>query len=360
MTELVLNRFQYLELEKIGLGAFLPLDRFMTEEDVNAVADTMRLPSGEVFPLPVVLDLTLEEATRLKGLPRVSLVFEGLEVGTLMPESIYRPDKVKLALKVFGTAKEAHPGVSHLNSMGDWFVGGPVEFLKRVKLDFSKYELSPQETREAFAERGWKSIIGFQTRNVPHRAHEYLQRVGLETSDGLFIQPLVGRKKLGDYTPEAVITGYKALIEGFFPANRVLMGILSTSMRYAGPREAVFHAIIRKNYGCTRFIVGRDHAGVGNYYGKYDAHELTRQFGTELGIEVVRLNGPFYCRLCDGIATEQTCQHFHESPENIREISGTDMRAMLVEGRKPEPHIMRPEVIEALRGEELFITEPDS
>jgi sulfate adenylyltransferase len=359
MTELVLNRFQYLELEKIGLGAFAPLDRFMTEKDVNAVAETMRLPSGEVFPLPVVLDISREDADRLKGLPRVSLVFENQEVGILTPESIYRPDKVKLALNIFGTGEAAHPGVSQLNATKDCFVGGPIQLLKRIQLDISEFELTPQETRKAFADRGWKSIIGFQTRNVPHRAHEYLQRVGLETSDGLFVQPLVGRKKLGDYTPEAVIKGYKAMIKGFFPANRVILGILSTSMRYAGPREAVFHAIVRKNYGCTRFIVGRDHAGVGNYYGKYDAHELTRRFDGELGIEVVRLNGPFHCRLCDGIVTEQTCPHLTTAPSAIREISGTDMRALLTEGRNPEPHIMRPEVVESLIGVKLFIEATD-
>jgi sulfate adenylyltransferase len=355
MTDLVLNRFQYLELEKIGLGAFFPLDRFMTEEDVTAVAETMRLPSREVFPLPVVLDISADEAERLKGLPRVTLVFEGQEVGILTPESIWCPDKEKLALNIFGTSEKEHPGVSHLTAMGDYFAGGRVEFLRRVYLDISELELTPQETRQAFADRGWKSIIGFQTRNVPHRAHEYLQRVGLETSDGLFVQPLVGRKKIGDYTPEAVIKGYKALIEGFFPANRVMLGILSTSMRYAGPREAVFHAIVRRNYGCTRFIVGRDHAGVGNYYGKYDAHELTRRFDGELGIEVVRLNGPFYCRLCDGIVTEQTCPHKTTEPAAVREISGTDMRALLTEGRAPEPHIMRPEVVKSLDGEKLFI-----
>jgi len=357
MAELVLNRHQYLEMEKLGLGAFAPLDGFMNEDQVRSVADDMRLPSGEPYTIPVLLDLRPDEAERLMGAPRVALIYEGVEVGELAPESFFTPDKADLAGKVFTTTDTDHPGVAHLMTMGSTFVGGPIKLRERVKLDISEYELTPAQTKAIFTERGWKSIIGFQTRNVPHRAHEYLHRVGLETSDGLFVQPLVGRKKPGDYTPDAVIRGYQALVEGFFPPERVLLGILSTSMRYAGPREAVFHAIIRRNYGCTRFIVGRDHAGVGSYYGKYDAHDLTRRFDGELGIEVVRLNGPYYCRRCDGIVTEQTCPHRETEPDAVRDISGTDMRALLVEGRAPEPHIMRPEVVDSLKDVQLFVEE---
>jgi sulfate adenylyltransferase len=359
MSELDLNRHQYLELEKLGLGTFAPLQGFMNEDEVRSVANDMRLPSGEVYPIPVVLDLSADEARRLRGVPRVSLTFQGVEVGELSPESFFQPDKADLAKNVFGTDDIDHPGAAHLMSQGEIFVGGAITLKQRVELDISAYELTPEQTKAKFSELGWKSIIGFQTRNVPHRAHEYLHRVGLETSDGLFVQPLVGRKKKGDYTPEAVIRGYQALVEGFFPANRVVLGILSTAMRYAGPREAVFHAIIRRNYGCTRFIVGRDHAGVGSYYGKYDAHDLTRRFDGELGIEVVRLNGPYYCRRCDGIVTEHTCPHPKTEPSAVREISGTDMRAILVDGKAPEPHIMRPEVVASLKGVPLFVEEND-
>jgi sulfate adenylyltransferase len=359
MSEFHLNRQQYLELEKLGLGAFSPQQGFMNEDEVRSVADGMRLPGGEPFPIPIILDLSPEDAERLKGTPRVALVFEGTEVGEISPENFFRPDKGKLAKQVYGTDEVAHPGVAHLMEQGEVFVGGPVLLKQRVELDISEYELTPEQTKARFVELGWQSVIGFQTRNVPHRAHEYLQRVGLETSDGLFVQPLVGRKKKGDYTPEAVIRGYQALIDGFFPANRVLLGVLSTSMRYAGPREAVFHAIIRRNYGCTKFIVGRDHAGVGNYYGKYEAHDLTRQFDSELGIEIVRLNGPYYCRRCDGIATEQTCPHHVTDPAAVHEISGTDMRAILVDGKAPEPHIMRPEIVASLEGVSLFVEEND-
>ncbi|MDJ0893604.1 MAG: sulfate adenylyltransferase [Alphaproteobacteria bacterium] len=359
MSELALNRWQYLEFEKLGLGAFEPLAGFMNEDMFHGVVDHMRLPSGDVFPLPVVLDVSRGEAKRLKGAPRVALLFEGREVGEVMPECVFSCDKATVARKLFGTDDAAHPGVHFFMSGGDAFVGGPVRLKERVPLDISRFELTPEQTRTAFAERAWRTVVGFQTRNVPHRAHEYLQRVALEHVDGLFIQPLVGRKKKGDYTPEAIMAGYSVLLDQFYPRNRVVLGILSTFMRYAGPREAVFHAIIRRNYGCTHFIVGRDHAGVGEYYGKYEAHDLTRRFEDELGIEIMRLHGPYHCARCDGIVTEHSCPHYGGDPSYVREISGTDMRAMLLGGMTPDAHLMRPEIIDSLRDVPLFIEESD-
>jgi sulfate adenylyltransferase len=357
MTEIVLTRHQYLEFEKICLGAFTPLTGFMNSDQFRSVTERMRLPDDTVFPLPVILDLTEDQVDMVQGKSKVTLIFRETEVGSLELDDLYQPDKKASAEQIFGTSDPAHPGVQHLLDMNETFVGGAVHLKQRAKLEFSEYELTPEQAKAKFAELGWKSVIGFQTRNVPHRAHEYLHRVGLETSDGLFVQPLVGRKKVGDYTPDAVLKGYQSLVDGFFPGNRVVLGILSTAMRYAGPREAVFHAIIRRNYGCTRFIVGRDHAGVGSFYGKYDAHELTRQFDGELGIEVVRLHGPYYCRKCDGIVTEHTCPHAITDPTAVREISGTDMRALLLDGKEPEPHIMRPEIVTSLKGIPLFVEE---
>ena len=360
MTEIVLDRFQYLELEKLALGAFRPLDGFMTEDEFLHVVSDMRLPTGDVFPLPVVLDLTAEEARRIRGRPRVTLLFGDEEIGEVRPTSIFTCDKAAVAEKVFGTADRDHPGVGFFLRGGDWFVGGPVSLAKRARLEIHDDELTPAETRAVFGERGWRTVVGFQTRNVPHRAHEYLQRIALERADGLFIQPLVGRRKAGDFTPQAILKGYHALIDRFYPKDRVLLGILTTAMRYAGPREALFHAIIRRNYGCTHFIVGRDHAGVGGYYGKYAAHELVRRFDGELGIEVIRLHGPYYCRLCDGIVTERTCPHESSRPEAVHHISATDMRRMLTGGTVPDRRLMRPEVVEALRGVPLFIRESET
>ncbi len=348
-----LNRDQYLELEKIAVGAFSPLDGFMTKTQFDAVVETMRLPDGAVFTIPVVLDVTREEQAELIDADQVDLVFEGVVVGRIWPEDFFEADRAYTARHVFGTDDQNHPGVDYFTSLQPVFVGGRVELIQRAQFDISRYELLPSETKALFKEKGWETVVGFQTRNVPHRAHEYLQRVALEMVDGLFVQPLVGRKRAGDFTPDAVLTGYETMLQNYFPANRTLLGILSTVMRYAGPREAVFHAIIRRNYGCTHFIVGRDHAGVGDYYGLYDAHALTRQFDGDLGIEIMRLHGPYYCSECDGIVTEQTCLHY--GTECTQSISGTDMRRILVDGEKPDPRLMRSSIVDALAGVELFI-----
>ena len=359
MTPLNLNKRQYLELEKLSLGAFSPVNRFMDETTFTSVVDTMRLPDGNPFPIPIILDVSAEDATRLKNRSHIDLYYENANVGTLEPNSFFQCDRQRTAAKIFGTTELTHPGVSMFYDMAEVFVGGQVSLTHRVALDITRIELTPDETRKVFAERGWKQIVGFQTRNVPHRAHEWLQRVALEHVDGLFIQPLLGQKKKGDFTPESIMTGYEILISNFYPTDRVLLSTLSTFMRYAGPREAVFHAIIRRNYGCTHFVVGRDHAGVGNYYGKYDAHALTKEFDGELGIEIMRLHGPYHCCECDGIVTEHTCPHLVTAPTKTTQISGTAIRKMLSGGARPQPHLMRPQVVESLAGINLFLEESE-
>jgi sulfate adenylyltransferase len=350
-----LRQDQYLELEKIGLGAFLPLNQFMTEEQFQQVAKEMHLPDGSPFTIPVYLDVDKQVAELAQSVDHFDLLYAGTKVGEIVPESIFTCDKSDIARHVFGTSEDQHPGVNRFYHHGDWFIGGKTTLLQRVDEPISRFELTPEQAKQKFAELGWKTVVGFQTRNVPHRAHEYLQRTALEHVDGLFVQPLVGQKKKGDYAPDAVIRGYQALIEGFYPKERVLLGILSTSMRYAGPREAVFHALIRRNYGCTHFIVGRDHAGVGNYYEKYAAHAMLRRFEAELGINIMYLHGPFYCESCDGIATEHTCCHIKDKPEVTSQISGTLMRRILSGGSTPDRRFFRPEILDALAGCELFI-----
>jgi len=359
MREIVINRRQYLELEKIALGAFAPLRGFMDEAELESVVEQMRLPTGEVFPIPVILDLTTDQVKQVHGASCISLIFQGSQVGTITVTSVFSCDKEAISDKVFGTRDARHPGVAHFLEMGSTFLGGPVQRIRRASFEFSQYELTPEETRASFFDRGWHTIVGFQTRNVPHRAHEYLLRLALEYADGLFIQPLVGRKKRGDFQPLAIVAGYRTLIDNFFPPNRVLFGILSTAMRYAGPREALFHAMIRRNYGCTHFIIGRNHAGVGDYYPDYEAHELTRQFENELGIHILRMSGPFYCELCDGIVTERTCQHLVTAPKQTRHISGTDVRAMLLQGGPIPREVMRPEVVASLAQSPMFIEEDE-
>ena len=359
MSTLSINKRQYLELEKIALGAFAPLTGFMTEQEFHHVVAQMRLPGGEPFPLPVVLDVTEEEGRRFRHASRITLVYEGQDVGELAVDSVYTCEKERVAEQVFGTSDAAHPGVAHFHRMGAWFVGGPVRLFQRVAFEFSPYELTPEVTRAAFKERGWQTVVGFQTRNVPHRAHEYLLRVALEQADGVFIQPLVGYKKRGDFHPLAILAGYRTLIEEFLPPGRALLGVLSTAMRYAGPREAVFHAIIRRNYGCTHFIVGRDHAGVGDYYGRYDAHALTRAFDGQLGIHILQLHGPFYCRRCDGIVTERTCPHAVQAPEATQQISGTMVRTLLSQRGEIPQEVLRPEGVASILGGPLFIEEDE-
>lgn len=350
-----INRDQYLELEKLSLGVFAPLKGFMDEKDFISCVNNMRLASGEVFTIPIVFDADAEIATQIKNVTYANLNFEGNTVGKLFPLDVYKPQKEDYIEKIFGTKDSSHPGIKHFLALKEYFIGGTVELLKRPDFEFSKYELTPEETKNYFKSQNWKTIVGFQTRNVPHRAHEYLQKVALEHVDGIFIQPLVGKKKPGDYTPAAVIRGYEALIQNYYPQHRAKLGILSTVMRYAGPREAVFHAIIRKNYGCTHFIIGRDHAGVGNFYDKYAGHDLVSQFEDELGIKIFKLCGPFYCYKCDGTVTEKTCPHFLNEPEVCTEISGTMMRKMISEHGNVDRKFMREEVVAALSDIEVFI-----
>jgi sulfate adenylyltransferase len=350
--EISLRTDQYLELENLGNEVFLPVINFMTEDDFKSVCDNMTLTNGSTFTIPILLDVDINVVKNIHSLDPINLFYEGVLVGSITPESIFQFDKKKICNKIFGTDNLSHPGVNRFLNLKDWFIGGETKFFNKSITEVN-YKLSPKDTKDYFNKMGWKTIVGFQTRNVPHRAHEYLQRVALEFVDGLFIQPLIGQKKIGDYTESSIINGYNALINNFYPSNRVLLGTLTTAMRYAGPREAVFHAIIRKNYGCTHFIVGRDHAGVGNFYEKYEAHNLLKTVEKNIGIKIFYMFGPFYCEKCESIATEKTCKHDNEN--SITEISGTFMRNILTQGQIPDNRFFRKEVFESLDRNNLFI-----
>jgi len=353
--ELTLDHWHYLEFEKLAIGAYAPLTGFMTADQFDAVVETLRLPGGEPFPLPVCLEVPPDLAARAGGAGRIALRYQGRQVGWLHPEQAYRRDREAAADKVFGCRDQAHPGVKRFLGGPGHYLGGRVELLERARFEFPEQELTPAETRALFQARGWKTVAGFQTRNVPHKAHEYLLRLALEMCDGLFIQPLVGWKKRGDYAPEAVIKAYQLLVSTFLPSARVRLGVFSAAMRYAGPREAVFHALVRRNYGCTHFIVGRDHAGVGGYYDTYAAQELALSFGTDLGITILPLAGPFYCERCAMIVSERTCSHRLTEPDRVHEISGTLIRKTLVEGLACDPRFIRPEIVQCLEGTQVFI-----
>ncbi len=332
------------DLEQLGVGAYAPLDGFLGEADYRSVVDRMRLAGGRPWALPIVLPATEAEAAGLRIGEQVSLVDpDGAEVGTIRLAERYRVDLEAEVLAVYGTADRAHPGVAARLAEGPIALAGPVTLLSpRLHARFAPHALTPAETRAAFAARGWRTVVAFQTRNPIHRAHEYLQKAALETVDGLLIHPLVGATKDDDLPADVRIRCYEALLGGYFPADRVLLGLWPAAMRYAGPREAIHHALVRRNYGCTHFIVGRDHAGVGTYYGTYDAHRIFERFGAgELGITPLFFEHAFYCRTCGGMASTKTCPH---PPAEHVVLSGTKVRERLAAGLPLPVEFTRPEI----------------
>ncbi|HPT00937.1 MAG TPA: sulfate adenylyltransferase [Candidatus Aminicenantes bacterium] len=332
------------ETKNISDGLFSPLEGFLKERELLSVLETMRLPDNTPWTVPILLDI--DEATReaLKGKESLLLTRQGTPIARVEVEEIYTIPKEKLAQAVYGTLDEKHPGVQRTHGLKPLAVGGKVFLLNPPVSPFPLYDLSPRQTREEFARRGWKKIVGFQTRNVPHLGHEYIQKAALTVTDGLFINPIIGRKKSGDFQDDVILNSYEALRDNYFPADKVFLSIMPTEMRYAGPREAIHHAIMRKNYGCTHFIVGRDHAGVGSYYPPYAAQEIFASF-PDLEIEPVVFKAFFFCKKCNAIASEKTCPH----PEELHiNFAGTKMRNLVLEGKRPPEDQMRPEVADVI------------
>jgi len=322
------------DLEMIASGAFSPLTGFLGQNDFHAVLDRMRLASGEVWSLPVTLAVSKAFGSSLGKGEEIALTDSiGEPIAVCTVADVYGYDRLEYARKAFKTADEKHPAVADLFTRGPLFVGGDIVMLKRrTHAPFAQYRHEPREVRERMESMGWKTAAGFQTRNPVHRAHEYIQKCALEIVDGLLLHPVVGQTKGDDVPAELRVKCYEALIKWYFPGNRVLLSVNPAYMRYAGPREAVFHAIVRKNFGCTHFIVGRDHAGVGNFYGPFEAQEVFSQFQPgELGITPLFFDNAFYCKACGGMATTKTCPHGDK--ERIS-LSGSMVRDML---RKGEP-----------------------
>jgi sulfate adenylyltransferase len=344
-----LNAFEVSDLEMLAIGAFSPLEGFMRREDYLSVVGKNRLANGLPWTLPVTLAVTEEQAESLKKAKRVALAdSSGTRLAVLQVEEVYPYDREAESTAVFRTTNSDHPGARYLASRGTWLVGGAVEVFRRPneRNEFSKYRLDPADTRKIFAERGWNRVVGFQTRNPVHRAHEYIQKAALEIVDGLLLHPIAGETKSDDLSLEVRLRCYEVLLENYYPTDRVVLALNPASMRYAGPREAIFHALIRKNFGCTHFIVGRDHAGVGNYYGPYDAQKIFKEFGAdELGIAPLFFENTFYCRECVGMASLKTCGHDKESRVFL---SGTQVRKVLTEGGQLPSEFTRPEVAAVL------------
>lgn len=327
----------------IETGLLAPLTGFMGAEDFRSVVDGCRLANGQVFPLPITLDVPEEQFSEIRPGNTLTLEHGGAPVAELEVKSKFRMTEADVEA-VFRTGEDAHPGVRKERERSACRVGGPVRLTNRALLE---HALKPEETKRVFAEKGWRTVVGFQTRNPIHKAHEHIQRIGLEVCDGLFINPIVGWKKSGDFTQEAVMAAYQRMIAEFYPKGRVHIAGLKTQMRYAGPREAVFHAIIRRNLGCTHFIIGRDHAGVGGYYGPYDAHALARELEPDLGIQLLLTREPYFCKKCGQIVTDKHCSHY----ETHRvEISGTIIRKYISEGYIPDETMLRKEIFDAILG----------
>lgn len=346
--ELVLNRQQLGELENIATGLYSPLEGFLDELNYYSVINEMRLGDGTVWTMPIVLDVSEEEARSLRVGTQVALKgADGKIYGILDLEDKYVPDLIGEAEQVYQTIDDRHPGVANLYNRGEVLLGGKVTLLNRLQYrEFNEYRKDPAQVRELFARMGWKTIVGFQTRNPIHRAHEYIQKCALEITDGLLLSPLVGETKKTDIPARYRIESYEVLMDKIYPADRVKMVVFPVDMRYAGPREAVFHALCRKNLGCTHFIVGRDHAGVGDFYGTYDAQKIFDQFKPEeIGIIPLKFEHAFYCTRCASMATNKTCPH---GEEYHIIMSGTKIRELLRKGKRPPVEVSRPEVIDVL------------
>ncbi len=336
-------------LQNIAYGSYSPLKGFMRQNDFNKVVKDKTLEDGTVWTVPIVLDVTEEKADEIENEEEVTLVDEsGIQLAVMDLEQIYTVDKEEAAKGLFQTADEEHPGVSNFFDRGKYFLGGPIKLIRGGFDDFYKYLLKPVETRVLFKEKGWEKVVGFQTRNVPHRGHEHLQKSALEVADGIFIHPKIGQKKVGDWKDSVILESYDILLDNYYLHDHAVMSIFPADMFYMGPREAVFDAIVRKNYGCTHFIVGRDHAGVGDFYGDFDAHKIFDQL-SDIDIEPLTFDFAYWCNKCGQMVTDKTCPH---SMEDRIAPSGSKIRGMVKDGETPPNEIMRAEVAEFVTGKD--------
>ena len=332
-------------VKNIGFGVFSPLEGFMNENNYRYVLEHMYLENNVAWPFPIVLDVPERKANSFNVDNRIILVDStGNPIALMDIEDIYGYDKKEYAKKVYGTLDRNHPGVDSVFNMKEKLIGGDIFLINEPKSVFPELDLKPIETRVLFKQKKWDRVVAFQTRNPPHLGHEYVQKAGLTYVDGLFINPVIGKKKAGDFLDEVIIKAYQVLIDEYYPKDRVVLSTFETEMRYAGPKEAIFHAIARKNFGCDHIIIGRDHAGVGDFYGPYDAHEIFDHF-PDLGIEPIKFRSFSKCSKCNAVVNDKICPH---PPEMHNFFVGREIRTALQSGKPPDPEVMRPEVAKVI------------
>ena len=343
------------DAEKIAVGAYSPLEGFMDSATLKSVLSESRLPGGLPWTIPIVMAIPGDKVARVKEGEEVGLVdWSGKVFATMAVSEKYPFPREEFAKGAYGTTDLNHPNVADVfNNYGDIALAGKVSLLRKLELPTVSHEMTPRETRELFKSKGWRNVVAYQCRNPPHTAHEYIQKVSLENSavDGLFVQPVIGRLKKGDYKPTVIMEAYQKVVAGYYPKDRVALSSLSITMRYGGPKAALFLAIVRKNYGATHYIVGRDQAGVGKYYDPYACHRIFDEL--DIGITPMRYMETFYCRVCKAMATSKTCPHSNE--EHIA-VSQTRMRQLLQEGKELPSEILRPEVISVLKRGDVVLT----
>lgn len=342
--QLKVNPETAIDLKNIAFGTLSPLEGFLNENEFNCVLDHSRLPNDVPWTIPIILDVDAGFKERIKAGDTILLssdddtILARMEIGDIFPY-----DKKQYAQSVFQTTDPNHPGVEKVMGRNEFLLGGKIDLVTEVKGPLAKYNLKPKETRVLFHKKGWKSVVAFQTRNVPHLGHEYIQKASLNVVDGLLINPVIGKKKPGDFLDNVIIAAYETLIDNYYVKESCVLSTYETEMHYAGPKEAIHHSIARKNLGCTHFIVGRDHAGVGNYYGPFDAHKIFDQF-PDLGIEPICFRSFFKCTKCNSVVSDRVCPHGNEFQVNFK---GRVVRKMLSEGKVPQEE-MRPEVAETI------------
>lgn len=334
------------DVENIADGIFSPLEGFLSKADFDSVITKGRLSNDLAWTVPIVLDVDKDSAQKAKDFKDIALQTTHGVFAILHVEDSYTFDKTKTSQAVYGTTDINHPGVAKTMSMNDYLLGGKIDYIKRPDADpIRKYRLTPNDTRKAFSDAGWKTIAAFQTRNPPHVAHEMLQKESFLSCDGVFVNPLIGKKKSGDFIDQVILESYLAMISNYYPNNRCTLATLHTEMRYAGPKEAIHHAIMRQNYGCTNIIIGRDHAGVGKYYSPFAAQDIFSDY-PDLDIKPLFFPAFYYCKKCLAFTNERACPH---SPDFHEQISGTKLRQIIDEGKSPSEFIMRPEVVKVIQ-----------